>query len=79
VPGLASNTYDFFRLLGDMNGDGQVNISDVSTLISTYLRATNDPLYLGADDLDGDGQIGISDVPELVANYLKSVPTPLPN
>jgi hypothetical protein len=79
VPGMASNTYDFFRLLGDMDGNGTVNTSDFATLISTFLRATNDPLYLGADDFDGDQTIGTTDFAQFTQNFLKSVPTPLPN
>ena len=78
VSGLTSNTYDFFRLMGDMNGDGVVNISDFSTLVGTFLRATTDPAYLGADDLDGDGTIGIADVSALVGNFLHTVAMPLP-
>ena len=46
VPGL-SNTYDFFRLQGDMDGDGMVNMADFSTMVGAFLRAANDPLYLG--------------------------------
>ena len=79
VPGLTSNTYDFFRLLGDMDGNGLVNIADFSTMVGTFLRATNDPAYLGADDLDGDNSIGISDISLLIGNFLHSVPQPLPN
>ena len=79
VPGGLTNTYDFFRLLGDTDGNGLVNIADFSTLVGTFLRATNDPLYLGADDLDGDGTIGIADIDLLIGNYLHAVPTPLPN
>jgi hypothetical protein len=79
VAGLASNTFDFFRLLGDMNGDGTVNTTDFGTLVSTFLRATNDPLYLGADDFDGDGHIVTSDFAQFSGNFLKSVPKPLPN
>ena len=79
VAGLTANTYDFYRLMGDMNGDGLVNISDFSTLVGTFLRATNDPAYLGADDLNGDGAVNISDINLLVGNFLKTVPTPLPN
>ena len=78
IPGL-SNTYDFFRLMGDMDGNGLVNIADFSTMVGTFLRATNDPAYLGADDLDGDGTIGIADINLLVGNFLHSVPAPLPN
>ena len=78
VAGL-SNTFDFFRLLGDMNGDGTVNTSDFATLISTFLRATTDPLYLGADDFDLSGGVDTTDFTQFTANFLKSVPSPLPN
>ena len=77
-PGGLSNTYDFFRLLGDMDGNGLVNIADFSTMVGTFLRATNDLAYLGADDLDGDGTVGIADINLLVGNFLHNVPTPLP-
>jgi dockerin type I repeat protein len=63
--------------MGDMNGDGVVNISDFSTLVGTFLRTSTDPAYLGADDLDGDGTIGIADVSALVGNFLHTVPLPL--
>ena len=79
VPGLADSTYDFYRLMGDMDGNGLVNIADFSTMVGTFLRATTDPAYLGADDLDGDGTIGIADINLLVGNFLHSVPQPLPN
>jgi autotransporter-associated beta strand protein len=79
VPGLTTNTFDFFRLLGDMDGSGTVDTSDFVTLISTFLRATNDPLYLGADDFDGDHTIGTADFAQFTANFLKALPTPLPN
>ena len=77
--GAISSTYDFFRLLGDMDGTGLVNIADFNTLVGTFLRATNDPAYLGAADLDGDGAVGIADINLLIGNFLHSVPQPLPN
>ena len=79
VSGLTNNTFDFYRLMGDMDGNGLVNIADFSTMVGTFLRATTDPAYLGADDLDGDGAIGIGDISQLVGNFLHSVPTPMPN
>ena len=79
VPGMANNTYDFFRLLGDMDGSGTVDTADFTSLISTFLRSPGDPLYLGADDFDGDNTIGTTDFSQFTANFLKSLPTPLPN
>ena len=62
-----------------MDGTGLVNIADFNTLVGTFLRATNDPAYLGAADLDGDGAVGIADINLLIGNFLHSVPQPLPN
>ena len=76
-PSGLSNTYDFFRLLGDMDGSGTVDTTDFTALISTFLRSPSDPLYLGADDFDGDSTIGTTDFTQFASNYLKSVP-PLP-
>ena len=79
VPGLATNTYDFFRLLGDMDGSGTVDTTDFTSFISTFLRASTDPFYLGADDFDNTGTIDSTDFTQFTSNFLKSVPSPLPN
>ena len=41
IPGGLTNTYDFFRLLGDLDGSGTVDASDFSCFIGTFLRATS--------------------------------------
>jgi Dockerin type I domain len=74
VTGLANNTFDFFRLLGDMDGNGTVDSSDFNILISSFLRGTADPAYLGADDLDGNGKVDGSDFNIFVSNFLKKLP-----
>ena len=74
VPGLAASTYDFFRLLGDMDGNGTVDSSDFNILISSFLRGTDDPAYLGADDLDGNNKVDGSDFNIFVSNFLKKLP-----
>ena len=79
VPGMGSNTYDFFRLLGDMDGSGTVDTTDFTTFISTFLRASTDPFYLGADDFDNTGTIDSTDFTQFTNNFLKSEPSPLPN
>ena len=74
VAGMASNTYDFFRLLGDMDGSGTVDTTDFTTFISTFLRATTDPFYLGADDFDDTGTIDSTDFTQFTNNFLKTLP-----
>lgn len=48
---------------GDVNGDGQVNISDVTALIDILLAGTTPP---AGCDVDGSGSVNISDVTALI-------------
>ena len=47
--------------MGDVNGDGKVNITDSSTLISYLLGESPSPFNTTAADVNGDGRIGITD------------------
>ena len=48
---------------GDLNGDGEVDVTDVSILIDVVLGKPNDALKPGVvTDLDGNGLIDVSDV-----------------
>ena len=51
---------------GDVNCDGIVNISDVTTLIDYLLGATPKPFNETAADIDYDGGISIADVTSLI-------------
>ena len=51
-------------LKGDVNGDGRVNVSDVSTLINMILGIT--PMDQTAGDVNGDGRVNVSDVSALI-------------
>jgi hypothetical protein len=58
----------------DLNGDGVVNLTDLSTLLSGYGKAPT-----GKNDIDGDGKVGLTDLSALLTNYGKTVgtdPTP---
>ena len=47
-------------LVGDVNGDGEVNIADVNCLISVILGAED--IYEGRADVNVDGEVNIADV-----------------
>ena len=55
---------------GDVDGDGKVNIDDVTTLISALLSGgtLSNPAY----DVDGDGRVSIDDVTTLINILLKN-------
>lgn len=52
---------------GDINSDGQVTSTDLSTLLSLYLNTTT-----AVSDINGDGQVTSTDLSILLANYLVS-------
>ena len=56
-------------LLGDVNGDGAVNIADVTTLID-YLLGSDIQINLRNADCNTDGSINIADVTTLIDKLL---------
>ena len=56
-------------LPGDINGDGEVNVSDVTALINKILGSST---YSDAVcDINADGEINVSDVTALINLILK--------
>lgn len=53
-------------LIGDVNGDGVINISDVVCLINYILEKDNPIFIYNAADVNNDGSINISDVTSIV-------------
>ena len=51
-------------LLGDVDGDGQITIGDVTRLIDMLISGSSS--YNASADVDGDGQITIGDVTALI-------------
>ena len=66
-----SFTTAFSSLRGDVDGDGSVNISDVTTLIDYLLSGNASGVNLEGADCDQDGSVNISDVTDLI-DYLLS-------
>jgi len=61
---------------GDVNGDGEVNIADVNSLISIILGNSGAEDYVGESDVNGDGEINIADVNAVIAIILGNSDTP---
>jgi hypothetical protein len=58
-------------LRGDVNGDGSVNISDVTALIDYLLSGNASGISLSGADCNQDNSVNISDVTSLI-DYLLS-------
>jgi hypothetical protein len=59
-------------LAGDVNGDGEVTIGDVSSLIDRLLGSWSSPFDEVAADVNHDGQVTIGDVSQLIDILLKT-------
>lgn len=56
------DSHTFQRIRGDVDGDGEVGISDINCVIDILLGASVDEIIMGRADVDGDGEVGVSDV-----------------
>ncbi len=53
-------------LLGDVNNDGEVNISDITKLIDILLDGSQDDALLQRADVNNDGEVNISDISKII-------------
>jgi hypothetical protein len=56
--------------LGDVNGDGNINVADVTALIQIVLNST--PVDLAVADVNGDNLVNVADVTALIQMVLNS-------
>lgn len=49
-------------LLGDVNGDGQINVGDISAVTNYILGRPNTVFIYQAADMNSDGQINVGDI-----------------
>ena len=66
-------TYTFFRLFGDSNGDGTVNLTDYRAFVATYLTSTGQAKFSSIFDANNDGTINLTDYRAFTTNYLKTI------
>jgi sulfatase modifying factor 1 len=61
---------------GDVDGDGDVDLSDLAGLLGAYDTCEGDPFYNPAADFDDSGCIDLTDLATLLAYYGTSAPPP---
>jgi hypothetical protein len=61
----AARTFDFYRLYGDADGDGDVDAADVALFRTTFGKSAGDTAYLPFFDFNGDGKIDSIDLQQL--------------
>ena len=66
---VADITDQYSRLPGDVNNDGEINVSDVTALISIILASDQHEVVDGTD-VNEDGEMNISDVTALISIIL---------
>ena len=58
-----------FAILGDINGDGHVDMLDVATVASCFGATPSSPKWNPACDLTGDGVIDMADIAIVAAAF----------
>jgi len=53
-------------ILGDANGDGKVNITDVAIIVDYLLNGSTEYIIMTNADMNGDGDVNITDVSTIV-------------
>ena len=69
-----STSQDFFCFFGDSDGDTDVDLLDLYSFRSSYMRLYPDPLYNSIFDIDDDGDIDFIDSFHFRNNYQKILP-----
>ena len=63
---------DVAPMIGDVNGDGQVNITDVTMLINAVMNENFNGIYMRNADIDSSGGHNITDVTMLINMVMNS-------
>jgi hypothetical protein len=72
APDFTLDTVNKFKpfLLGDVNFDGKVNVTDVIIVTNHYLKDTTNELDLNVSDINGDNKLNVTDVIGITNIYL---------
>ncbi|MBI5863215.1 MAG: hypothetical protein HZB38_01625 [Planctomycetes bacterium] len=54
---------------GDLNGDGLIDLADLTLMLSAFGSCTGDPNFLAAADIDGSGCVELADLTQLLSVF----------
>ena len=61
-----SEEWEIVEVIGDVNGDGEVSITDINTSIEIILGSITDRAMVERADINGDGEVSITDINALL-------------
>ena len=70
TPGAVKHVEISNQINGDVNGDGAINVSDITALINVIMGITSLPTEFA--DVNGDGAINVSDITALINIIMNS-------
>ena len=62
---LSNSTFNFVVnkiIMGDANGDDEINVADIVEIVNVILNKTSDRFVSAAADMNGDGEINVTDI-----------------
>jgi hypothetical protein len=66
---LSSSTLVYVRIIGDINGDGKVNLVDLTLMAASYGSYLGSPRWNEACDIDNNGRVNLVDLVTLAVYY----------
>jgi M6 family metalloprotease-like protein len=57
---------------GDVNGDGEINVADVNSIIDIIMSGSSDADIMARADVNGDGEVNVADVNAIIDMILNS-------
>lgn len=61
-----SEEWEIEEVIGDVNGDGEVSITDINTTIEIILGGITNGTMIERADVNGDGEVSITDINKLI-------------